>query len=103
MRVGCAPSGWVKRACSPGSICRTPTLVLTSGSTTRPTEMGEDVFGHDIVLDVEHMRRWSPQIARHVTLAPIEGAMHDVILSRPSVRARAYDELGRWHEAYVAR
>jgi alpha-beta hydrolase superfamily lysophospholipase len=80
-----------------------PTLVLTSGSTTRPTEMGEDVFGHDIVLDVEHMRRWSPQIARHVTLAPIEGAMHDVILSRPSVRARAYDELGRWHEAYVAR
>lgn len=78
-----------------------PTLVLTSGATLRPTEMSPDVYAHDIVLDVEHMRRWAPSIARHLTLAPVEGAMHDVVLSRPEVRARVYDEVARWADAYL--
>jgi hypothetical protein len=31
----------------------------------------------------------------------IEGAVHDVVLSRPDVRAHAYDVLGTWLEAWV--
>jgi alpha-beta hydrolase superfamily lysophospholipase len=79
-----------------------PALVLSSGGTAWPTEMGEDVHGHDIVLDVEQIRRWAPALGRHVTYVGIEGARHDVVLSRAEVRARVYDELERWVTAYVA-
>ncbi|HEU5456775.1 MAG TPA: alpha/beta hydrolase [Nocardioides sp.] len=78
-----------------------PALVLTSGASALPTEMGEDVHGHDIVLDVEQIRRWTPALGRHVTYVGIQGARHDVVLSRAAVRSRVYDELERWVTAYV--
>ena len=78
-----------------------PVLVLTSGRSAMPTEMGEDVHQHDIVLDVDQIRRWSPALGRHVTCVGIEGARHDVVLSRSHVRERVYDELERWVTAYV--
>jgi alpha-beta hydrolase superfamily lysophospholipase len=78
-----------------------PVLVLTSGATAWPQEMGEDVHGHDIVLEVDQIRRWAPALGRHVTLVSIDGARHDVVLSREPVRSQVYDELARWHTAYV--
>jgi len=78
-----------------------PALVLTSGASALPTEMGEDVHGHDIVLDVEQIRRWAPALGRHVTYVGVDGARHDVVLSRSAVRSRVYDELERWVRAYV--
>jgi alpha-beta hydrolase superfamily lysophospholipase len=78
-----------------------PVLVLTSGATRWPTEMGDDVHGHDIVLEVEQIRRWAPSVGRHVTVVSIDGARHDVVLSREPVRSQVYDEIGRWHAAYV--
>jgi alpha-beta hydrolase superfamily lysophospholipase len=79
----------------------TPVLVLSSGGTRFPKQMSEEVHGFDIVLDVAQIRRWTPALGRHVTIATIEGALHDVILSRPEIRARAYDEIERWVAAYV--
>ncbi|WP_182523445.1 alpha/beta hydrolase [Nocardioides dongkuii] len=78
-----------------------PVLVLTSGASAQPLEMGPDVHGHDIVLDVAQIRRRATAVGTHVTYVAIEGARHDVVLSLPEPRARAYDELGRWHAAYV--
>ncbi len=78
-----------------------PALVLTSGASALPTEMGEDVHDHDIVLDVEQIRRWTTALGRHVTYVGIEGARHDVVLSRAAVRSRVYSELERWVTAYV--
>lgn len=78
-----------------------PVLVLSSDRTTLPQEMGEDVHTSDIVLDVEQIRRWAPTVSRHVTCVAIENAKHDIFLSRPEVRAEAYDELDRWVSAYV--
>ena len=75
--------------------------MLSSARSTAPTELGEDVHSTDIVLDVEQIRRWSPALGRHVTYVGIEGARHDVFLSREEPRARAFDELGRWLTAYV--
>jgi alpha-beta hydrolase superfamily lysophospholipase len=63
--------------------------------------MGEDVHGTDIVLEVRQIRRWSTALGRHVTYAAVDGARHDVVLSRPAARERAYDEIGRWLTAYV--
>jgi alpha-beta hydrolase superfamily lysophospholipase len=78
-----------------------PALVLSSTRSTEPTEPGEDVHSTDIVLDVEQIRRRSSSLGRHVTYVGIEGARHDVFLSREEPRTRAFAELGRWLTAYV--
>jgi alpha-beta hydrolase superfamily lysophospholipase len=78
-----------------------PALVLSSTRSSAPTELDEDVHSTDIVLDVEQIRRWSPALGHHVTYVGIEGARHDVFLSRAEPRARAFDELGLWATAYV--
>jgi alpha-beta hydrolase superfamily lysophospholipase len=78
-----------------------PALVLSSARSTAPTELGEDVHSTDIVLDVEQIRRWSSSLGRHLTYVGIDGARHDVFLSREEPRVRAFAELGRWLAAYV--
>jgi alpha-beta hydrolase superfamily lysophospholipase len=79
-----------------------PVLVLSSSRSSSPTSIEDpDVFSTDIVLDVEQIRRRAPMIGRHVTLAQINGAMHDVTLSRPEVRKVVFDELARFLTAYV--
>ena len=75
--------------------------MLASSASAAPTEMDETVHTHDIVLDVDQIRRWAPALGRHVTYVGIEGARHDVFLSRAEPRARAFEELGRWLTAYV--
>lgn len=78
-----------------------PVLVLSSDRSGFARHMGEVVHTRDIVLSVKQIRRWSPAIGRHVTYAAILGAKHDVFLSRPEARERAYDETRRWLAAYV--
>jgi alpha-beta hydrolase superfamily lysophospholipase len=78
-----------------------PVLVLSSGDTRWPKEMGEDVHAYDIVLEVPQIRRWAVALGRHVTYVAIHGARHDVVLSLPEPRAQAYDEIDRWVSAYV--
>lgn len=80
-----------------------PVLVLASTRSSVPASMTEDVHTTDIVLDVEQIRRWSTSIGRHVTYVGIEGAIHDVVLSRDPARTRVYDELARWLTTYVQR
>jgi alpha-beta hydrolase superfamily lysophospholipase len=80
-----------------------PVLVLSSARSATPTELGEDVHSTDIVLDVEQIRRWSSSLGRHVTYVGIEGARHDVFLSREDPRTRAFTELERWLGAYADR
>jgi alpha-beta hydrolase superfamily lysophospholipase len=79
-----------------------PVLVLSSARTTAPAEMGDEVHGTDIVLDVKQIRRWAGVIGTHVTSIAIEGARHDVTLSLEPVRKQVYDELERWLAAYVS-
>jgi alpha-beta hydrolase superfamily lysophospholipase len=78
-----------------------PVLVLSSARTGAPAEMGEEVHGTDIVLDVQQIRRWAGVVGTHVTSIAIEGARHDVTLSVEPVRKRVYDEIDRWLAAYV--
>jgi alpha-beta hydrolase superfamily lysophospholipase len=78
-----------------------PVLVLSSEKSSFPSEMGEDVHAHDIVLDVRQIRRWASSLGRHVTSVAIPGARHDVVLSRAEPRARAYEEIDTWRTAYL--
>jgi alpha-beta hydrolase superfamily lysophospholipase len=78
-----------------------PVLVLSSGRSSVPEQMGEDVHGTDIVLDVVQIRRWATSYGPHVTYVAIEGARHDVVLSREEPRRAAYDALTTWMTAWV--
>ncbi len=78
-----------------------PVLVLSSGRSTVPQEMGEDVHGTDIVLDVSQIRRWATALGSHVTYVAIDGARHDVVLSREKPRQAAYDAISTWMTAWV--
>jgi alpha-beta hydrolase superfamily lysophospholipase len=78
-----------------------PVLVLSSDRSGHPQQMGEEVHSTDVVLDVEQIRRWSTAYGRHVTYLAIEGARHDVVLSRPEPRAAAYAAIQTWLTAWV--
>jgi alpha-beta hydrolase superfamily lysophospholipase len=78
-----------------------PVLVLTSGASGHPKEYDESCSSTDIVLDVELIRKWAHKLADHVTLVRVQGAIHDVTMSRPAVRATVFDEIDRWLDAYV--
>lgn len=79
-----------------------PVLVLSSTRTGYPVSaLDPVVHSTDIVLDVEQIRRRAPMLGRHVTVAQIEGAIHDVTLSRPEVRKVVFDEISVFLSAYV--
>ena len=78
-----------------------PVLVLSSGRSSLPEEMGEEVHGTDIVLDVMQIRRWATAYGPHVTYVAVEGARHDVVLSREEPRRAAYDAISTWMGAWV--
>ena len=71
-----------------GLDVRCPVLVLSSGARRCPPEMGDDVHGTDIVLDVAQIRHWATAFGPHVTYVAVEGARHDVVLSLPGPRER---------------
>ena len=78
-----------------------PLLVLSSGRSAFPSEMDEDVHTSDVVLDVRQIRRWASSLGPHVTSIGIDGARHDLVLSRPEVRTQVYAAIETWLEAYV--
>ena len=55
----------------------------------------------DSVLDVRRIAERAHDLGRHVTLVRIPGALHDVTLSAPPVRAQAFEELRRFLRAYA--
>ncbi len=78
-----------------------PVLVMTSAQSVFPKAWEPSVDASDIVLDVAQIARWSPKLSRHLTLVRVEGALHDVTLSRAAVRETVFSELDRWLTAYV--
>ncbi|MCZ4499847.1 MAG: ytpA [Marmoricola sp.] len=101
-------AGWI-RAIREGQIrvargieVPAPVLVLSSSRSSTPNSVHHpDIHSTDIVLDVEQIRRRAPLLGRHVTLVQVEGAMHDVMMSRAPVRKVVFDEVAVFLSAYV--
>ena len=100
-------AGWLRavrrghRVVHRGLDVRAPLLVLTSGASAYPKTWEETASSHDIVLDVEQIRKWAHKLGDHVTLTRVPGALHDVTLSAEPVRSLVFEEITRWHDAYV--
>ncbi len=78
-----------------------PILVLISGASANGMFWKESMRSTDAVLDVNTIALRALSLGRSVTLERIDGALHDVFLSAPPVRADAYRRLARWVRAYV--
>jgi alpha-beta hydrolase superfamily lysophospholipase len=79
-----------------GLDCAVPTLVLRSARTHFSRRYTDASDHADLVLDTAQIGRWAPFLGRQVTDVPIPDARHDVFLSVPASRERAYAALDAW-------
>jgi alpha-beta hydrolase superfamily lysophospholipase len=73
-----------------------PALVLLSTRSTPPVRWLPEMAETDSVLVVDEIARAALKIGPLVTVARIDRAIHDVILSAPEPRAQAYRVMSEW-------
>ncbi|WP_295775654.1 alpha/beta hydrolase [uncultured Microbacterium sp.] len=73
-----------------------PVLTLLSAASTTPLQWAPEMTSTDSVLVVADIARAATRIGSLVTVAHIDGAIHDVFLSAPEPRDAAYGVLRRW-------
>jgi alpha-beta hydrolase superfamily lysophospholipase len=108
-RAGGLPllAGWVRaahrghEAVRRGLGIEAPTLVLSSARSGGGAEWNDSYTCTDAVLDVRDLRRRARGLGPRVDQVVLDGALHDVVLSAPPVRAVAYEEMLRWAAAVV--
>lgn len=78
-----------------------PILTLLSARSTILPRWSEQMRHSDSVLVVNDIARAAVRLGTTVTVARIEGALHDVVLSAEAPREAAYAALTRWLRAYA--
>lgn len=75
-----------------------PILILHSARSNKGAgpEWREEFRRADLVLDVEDMTREGPKLGEHVTIRPIDGGVHDLVLSDPDAQALVFDQVTAW-------
>ncbi|MDY0827807.1 alpha/beta fold hydrolase [Microbacterium sp. BG28] len=76
-----------------------PAFVLLSARSSSPIRWSEQMTSTDSVLVVDDIARAALKLGPLVTVARIQGAVHDVFLSAPEPRRVAYAELEQWVRA----
>lgn len=101
-------AGWLNAilsghaAVNAGLAIPSPVLVLLSARSSTPTKWTEDLTRTDSVLVVDDIARASLRLGSTVTIDRIDGALHDVFLSRHEAREDAYRRLDRWTTGWRA-
>src|SRR5690606_19006959 len=73
-----------------------PVCVLLSSRSALPTRWSEELTSADTVLVVANIARAALKLGPSVTVERIDGALHDLFLSRKDARDEAYARLDRW-------
>lgn len=79
-----------------------PVCVLLSKRSTVPTRWSDALTESDSVLVVEDIARAALKLGNSVTVERIDGALHDVFLSRRAARDDAYARMARWVDGWNA-
>ena len=77
-----------------------PVLSMMSARSTISPVWSPAMMTSDIVLVVEDIAERSLHLAPTVTVARLDGALHDVMLSTKPVREAAFEEITRWLRGY---
>ncbi|PFG20622.1 alpha/beta hydrolase [Serinibacter salmoneus] len=78
-----------------------PVLVLRSARTLIGASWREEMAAADIVIEVNVIAERALTLAESVSVATLEGALHDVLLSPRPIRERAYEHIARWSRAHL--
>lgn len=78
------------------SNIQVPILILHSSASCLTSKFNEKAMSHDIVLNVDDIKRVGKTLGQDVTLASIAKAQHDVFLSKKPVRKEAFDMMFSW-------
>lgn len=95
-------AGWLNailsghKAVAAGLSITAPVCVLLSARFVPPTRWSEELTSADSVLVVDDIARAALRLGPSVTIERIDGALHDVFLSRHEAREDAYARLERW-------
>ncbi|MDF2558863.1 MAG: alpha/beta hydrolase [Microbacterium sp.] len=95
-------AGWLHailsghRTVAAGLSITAPVCVLLSARFVPPTRWSEELTAADSVLVVDDIARAALRLGPSVTVERIDGALHDVFLSRHDAREDAYRRLERW-------
>jgi len=81
-----------------GLNIKVPILLLHSSDSFKPKKWSERVHKSDIVLNVNHMKKYGPKLGSDITIIEIKDGMHDLFLSPKPVRKVAFDEMFKWIE-----
>lgn len=73
-----------------------PALVVLSARAAVQLTWADSMTSSDSVLIVDDIARAATRIGKDVTVRRIDGAVHDVFLSRREARDAAYDAVERW-------
>ena len=73
-----------------------PVCVLLSARTAVPSRWSDELTRADTVLVVDDIAKAALRLGSSVTIERIDGALHDVFLSRHDAREDAYARLERW-------
>ncbi|WP_347757152.1 alpha/beta hydrolase [Agrococcus sp. ProA11] len=79
-----------------------PVCVLLSARSAPPLRWSADLTNVDSVLVVDDIARAALRLGSSVTIERIDGALHDVFLSRKEPREDAYRRLDRWARGCLA-
>lgn len=88
-------------AVSRGLDIAVPVCVLLSARSALPTRWSDELTSADSVLVVDDIARAALKLGRSVTVERIDGALHDVFLSRRDVRTEAYERLDSWARGWA--
>jgi alpha-beta hydrolase superfamily lysophospholipase len=95
-------AGWLHailsghKSVAAGLAIPAPVCVLLSARFAAPTRWSEELTSADTVLVVDDIARAALRLGSTVTVERIDGALHDVFLSRHEAREDAYRRLDRW-------
>ncbi|MGW9629493.1 alpha/beta hydrolase [Agromyces sp. NPDC055520] len=78
-----------------------PVLTLLSKRATLQARWDPAMASSDIVLVVDEVAERTLRLGQVGAVARIDGALHDVFLSREPVRAAAYDAITQWLRGYA--
>lgn len=102
-------AGWVRAILAgharvaQGLSIDAPICILLSAASTPPTRWSDELTRTDSVIAVDEVAKAALRLGPSLTIERIDGALHDVFLSRREARDDAYRRLGRWVDAMLVR
>jgi alpha-beta hydrolase superfamily lysophospholipase len=85
------------------SNIQVPVLLIHSERSLKKDFKKADFHSTDIVLNVEHMKKYGPRLGKDVTLLPVKNGLHDIFLSAAEPRNYAFSELFKWLEVHFGK